>query len=72
MQSNNFILFEKTYSFLLWLHPTIKKFPKSDKYTIGEEIKKTTLDILKYIMLFNKTKDKRSIFKIPQIILPII
>ena len=63
MQSNNFILFEKTYSLLLWLYPTIKKFPKSDKYTIGEELKETTLNILKYIMLFNKTKDKKYLKK---------
>ncbi len=35
-------LYKETYNFILWLYPEIKKFPKSDKFTLGEHIKKAT------------------------------
>ena len=55
---DDFKLFKKSYDLLLWIYPTIKKFPKSDKYTLGENIKKCILDIISNIICFCKYKNK--------------
>lgn len=33
---------------LLWLSPTIEKFPRSDKFTLGDRIETTALDARRY------------------------
>jgi four helix bundle protein len=53
---NDLKLYKETYNLLLYLFPEIKKFPKSDKYTLGEQIKKTLISFLKNIVLFSKHK----------------
>jgi hypothetical protein len=55
---DDLLIFKKTYDLLLWLYPTIKKFPKSDKYTLGENLKKCVLNILENIICFCKNKNK--------------
>ena len=55
---DDFKLFKKSYDLLLWIYPTIKKFPKSDKYTLGENIKKCILNIISNIICFCKYKNK--------------
>lgn len=47
-------LYKETYNFLLYIYPEIKKFPKSDKYALGEDIKKTTISLMSNIILFSK------------------
>jgi hypothetical protein len=37
---------EAHYQFLAWLVPTIEKFPKSHKITIGDRIEMIALDVL--------------------------
>jgi hypothetical protein len=37
---------EAHYRFLAWLVPTIEKFPKSHKFTIGDRIETIALDVL--------------------------
>lgn len=49
-------LYKETYNFLLYIYPEIKKFPKSDRYVLGEDIKKTTLSLLSNIIFFSKQK----------------
>jgi len=56
---NDFKLFNDTYSFLLWLWPTITRFPKSEKYVLGEKLKQTTLELLKNIIAFNNTTSNK-------------
>jgi len=41
---------QKTYDLYRELHEYTKKFPKGDKYSIGERIKITILDILELFM----------------------
>lgn len=53
---NDLKLYKETYNFLLYMYPEIKKFPKSDKYTLGEDIKNSTLSFLKHIISFSKHK----------------
>ncbi|MCK9293437.1 diversity-generating retroelement protein Avd [archaeon] len=56
-------LYKETYDFLLWLYPEIKKFPKSEKYTLGERLKNTTESLLLNIVLINKNKSKQEYLK---------
>lgn len=39
------VALEKCYQFLLWLIPTVEKFPKSQKYLLGERIQNLALDV---------------------------
>jgi hypothetical protein len=38
---------EAHYQFLLWLLPTVEKFPKSHKFTLGDRIETNALNVLK-------------------------
>ncbi len=37
---------EKAYRFLLWLIPTLEKFPRSQRFLLGDRIETTALDVL--------------------------
>jgi len=37
---------EAMYQFLLWLIPTLDKFPKSQKFVLGDRIETVALDVL--------------------------
>lgn len=39
------IALEKCYQFLLWLVPTVEKFPKSQKFLLGDRIQNLALDV---------------------------
>ena len=41
---------EAHYRFLAWLVPTIEKFPKSHKFTIGDRIETIALDVLEALI----------------------
>lgn len=41
---------EKMYQFLLWLIPTVAKMPRSQKFTLGDRIQNTALDVLKNLI----------------------
>ena len=34
------------YRFMLWLVPTVEKFPRSQKFLLGDRIQSTALDVL--------------------------
>ena len=37
---------EKWYQFLLWLVPTVEKFPRAHKFTLGDRIQNGALEVL--------------------------
>ena len=41
---------EKTYQFLLWLIPTVDKFPRSQKFLLGDRIQGLALDVLEHLI----------------------
>lgn len=43
---NNYPLIEKTYSFILFIIPILRKFPKDQRYLIAQEIEKKSLMLL--------------------------
>jgi hypothetical protein len=49
---------EAHYRFLAWLAPTIEKFPRSHKFTIGDRIQVTALDALEALIEATYTRDR--------------
>jgi hypothetical protein len=41
---------EATYRFILWLVPTVEKFPRSQKFLLGDRIQSTALDVLEGVV----------------------
>jgi len=51
-------IFEKTYELILWLYPTVNKFPKSQRFVLGQHIENTVLEILEEIIQANQEMNK--------------
>jgi hypothetical protein len=49
---------EAHYQFLAWLVPTIEKFPKSHKFTLGDRIEITALDVFEALIDATYTKER--------------
>lgn len=43
----NFIAFQKTYDLALYLVPILNRFPKSQRFTLAEEIETSVLNLLR-------------------------
>lgn len=41
---------EKTYQFLLWLIPSVEKFPRSQKFLLGDRIQSTAIEMLEQLI----------------------
>lgn len=59
----NLAIFEKTYELILWLYPTVNKFPKSQRFVLGQQIENTILEILKGIIEANQERNKLAYLK---------
>ena len=55
---NNLAIFEKTYELILWLYPTVNKFPKSQRFVLGQCIENAVLEILEEIIAANQSRSK--------------
>lgn len=53
-------LFQKTYDFLLWVKPTVQRFQKSHKYSLGIQLENETLEMLKCIIRANLSRNKKA------------
>ena len=54
----NLSIFEKTYELILWIYPTVNKFPKSQRFVLGQKIEETVINILEGIILANQEQNK--------------
>ena len=50
---------EKYYQFLLWLIPTIEKFPRSQKFLLGDRIQTTALDTLEALIEATYSRERQ-------------
>ena len=48
---------EAHYQFLLWLLPSVEKFPRSHKFTLGGRIEAIALDVLEALIEATYTRD---------------
>lgn len=51
---------EAHFQFLKWLVPTVEKFPRSQKFLLGDRIQTTALDILDALIEATYTRDRRA------------
>jgi len=54
------IVFQKTYDFLLWVKPTVQRFQKMHKYSLGLQLENETLEMLKCIIRANLSRNKKN------------
>ena len=52
------VIFQKVYDLILWLYPAVNKFPKSQRFVLGQQIENTVLEILKGIIQANQERNK--------------
>ena len=50
----------KTYDLILWLLPKLEKFPRSQKFLLGDRIGTTLFDILEFLIEANYDHRKRA------------
>ena len=47
------------YRFVLWLVPTVEKFPRRQKFLLGDRLQATALDVLERLVEATCTRDRR-------------
>jgi hypothetical protein len=58
---NDLFLFQKTYDLVLWLHPILNKFPKSQKFVLAQRIENCLIEVLEDLVKLNSQKLKSDI-----------
>lgn len=53
----------KVYDFLLYLIPQVSKFPRSQRYLVGERLESTTLDIFEILLEAVYSREKLSLLQ---------
>jgi len=49
-------LFQRVYDFLLWIKPTVQRFTKVHKYSLGVQLENEVIELLKEIIRANFQK----------------
>jgi four helix bundle protein len=57
---NNLKLYQKMYDLILYSFPIIDRFPKKQKFVLGQQIENCMIEITKLIVHANKLKSRRS------------
>ena len=57
------VIFQKVYDLILWMYPLVNKFPKSQRFVLGQQLENTLLDILKGIIQANQERNKLETLK---------
>lgn len=50
---------EAMYQFILWLVPTVEKFPRSQKFLLGDRIQNAALDVLERLIEATYTRGRQ-------------
>lgn len=54
---------EKTYQFVLWVVPTLEKFPRSQRFVLGDRIENTVLTVLEGLIEATYSKQVETILR---------
>ena len=60
---DDLIIYQKTYDLILWIFPIVNKFPKKQRFVLGQQIENELLEIIKDIILANNERNKTEILK---------
>lgn len=53
------LLFQKAYAYFVWVFPLIGKFPKNQRFVLGQHIESECLALLQTMMRFQISKTKK-------------
>jgi len=56
---NDLTVFQKTYDLFFWIKPTVQRFAKSHKYSMGTQVENEVLELLKGIIRANYSRDDK-------------
>jgi len=59
-EMSNLVIYQKHYDLMLYAFPIIGRFPKNQRYVLGQQIETAMLDIGKMIIHANKLKQKKA------------
>ena len=62
-QRGEVIAVTRCYRIALWIFERVARFPKNHKYTLGQRLENTILDILENLIEASYTKEKESLLK---------
>ena len=54
---------ERTFQFVTWLVPTLEKFPRSQKFLLGDRMQGAALDLLETLVEATYTRDARPLLR---------
>jgi len=57
------IALEKDYQFMLWLMPTVEKFPRSQKFLLGDRMQGAALDIIEGLVEATYTRNRLPVLR---------
>jgi len=60
-QRNIAPVLEKMYQFLLWLVPTVDKFPRAQKFLLGDRIQTEALDVMEALIEASYRRDRQQV-----------
>ncbi len=58
---DDLILFQKTYDYFVWVFPIVARFPKQQRFVIGQEIEHEGIALLRSIVALQHAQDKKDI-----------
>ena len=53
----------RLYEYMLWLIPKLEKFPRSQKYLLGDRMETLVLDIMDLLIEATYTRNKRGLLQ---------
>jgi len=59
MRMNDLIIYQKMYDLILYSFPIIDRFPKKQKFVLGQQIQNCMINIARLIVHANKLKSRR-------------
>lgn len=54
---------EAHYQFIVWLTPTVEKFPRDQKFLLGDRMQNTALDVLEALIEATYSRDRKEHLK---------
>jgi hypothetical protein len=60
---NDLKIFQKIYDLILWIYPMVNKFPKAQRFVLGQRIENSVLELLRLTIKANAARQKRPILE---------
>ncbi len=54
-------IFTKLYDLILWIYPMVNKFPKAQRFVLGQRIENSVLELLRLTIKANAAREKKPI-----------